>query len=140
MGFRVGLHTGGAYPGRLARILPLVDWVGFDIKTSFADYARITGARGSGEGARASARMLAASGVAHEFRTTVHPRQHTPKGLERLAGELAAAGVRRYVLQEFRALGCADDALRTDVPPSFLTDAYCARIAPKFESFTLRRA
>ena len=140
MEFRVGLHTGGAYPARLATVLPIVDWVGFDIKASFDDYARITGARNSGEAARISVRMLVASGIAHEFRTTVHPRQHSPEQLERVAGELAAAGARRYVVQEFRALGCADDALRTDVPPSFLTDAYCARMATKFESFTVRRA
>ena len=35
LGFRIGLHTAGPYPGRLAQVLPLVDWVGFDIKTPF---------------------------------------------------------------------------------------------------------
>ena len=28
LGFAVGLHTGGAYPRRLARLLPQIDWVG----------------------------------------------------------------------------------------------------------------
>nr|NLD41558.1 anaerobic ribonucleoside-triphosphate reductase activating protein [Actinomycetales bacterium] len=32
MGFEVALHTAGAYPRRLAEVLPLVDWVGLDIK------------------------------------------------------------------------------------------------------------
>ena len=32
LGFKVGLHTGGAYPQRLKECLSLVDWVGFDIK------------------------------------------------------------------------------------------------------------
>ena len=140
MGFRVGMHTGGAYPERLAGVLPLVDWIGFDVKTSFADYARITGAPGSGDRALTSARLVLESGVAHEFRTTVHPRQHVPDTLARLARRLAALGVRHYALQEFRAEGCVDAALRADGTPSFLADAWCATIAPAFESFAVRRA
>jgi pyruvate formate lyase activating enzyme len=139
MGFRVALHTGGAYPARLAEVLPLVDWVGFDVKTSFGDYARITGVRGSGGPAHASAKLLLASGVAHEFRTTVHPRDHAPGTLARLAKRLAAMGVRRYALQEFRRDGCADAALIADRSPSFITDDWCAAVAPAFESFTVRR-
>ncbi|HEX6137084.1 MAG TPA: anaerobic ribonucleoside-triphosphate reductase activating protein [Casimicrobiaceae bacterium] len=139
MGFRVALHTGGAYPQRLAQVLPLVDWIGFDVKAAFADYARITATPGSGDRALASAKLVIASGVEHEFRTTVHPRQHAPEALALLADRLAALGVRRYVLQEFRAAGCADAGLRADVPPSFITDAWCARVAPAFESFAVRR-
>ena len=138
MGFQVALHTGGAYPQRLARVLPLVDWVGFDIKTAFADYARITGVPRSGDKARASAELMLASGVAHEFRTTVHPVQHSRDALARLADHLAALGVRRYVLQAFRPDGCADDALLADRSASFITDDWCATIAPAFESFALR--
>jgi pyruvate formate lyase activating enzyme len=51
LGFKIGLHSGGAYPDRLAAVLPLVDWVGLDIKAPFDAYARITAAAGSG-GAR----------------------------------------------------------------------------------------
>jgi pyruvate formate lyase activating enzyme len=140
IGFRVALHTGGAYPQRLAGVLPLVDWVGFDVKTSFADYARITGVQGSGDKALASARLLLESGVEHEFRTTVHPRQHGSDAVARLAQRLSAMGVRRYVLQEFRANGCADDSLLADVPPSFMTQAWHEALASAFESFAVRRA
>ena len=28
LGYKVGLHSAGCYPGRLARVLGLVDWVG----------------------------------------------------------------------------------------------------------------
>jgi pyruvate formate lyase activating enzyme len=54
LGFGVGLHTGGPTPERLKAVLPLVDWVGFDVKAPFADYARITGVASSGEAARLS--------------------------------------------------------------------------------------
>jgi len=140
MGFRVGLHTGGAYPSRLAEVLALVDWVGFDIKTQFWDYPLVTAVRGSGSRALASARILLASGVAHEFRTTVHPRQITPSTLLQLAETLAEEGVRNYALQEFRRRGCADVILNAVAAPSFLSETYCADIARWFRSFVVRRA
>lgn len=31
-GFEVALHTSGVYPERLAKVLPLIEWVGLDIK------------------------------------------------------------------------------------------------------------
>lgn len=140
LGFRVGLHTAGAYPQRLCEMLPLVDWVAFDIKARIADYESVTSVAGSGEQALESARLVIASGVAHEFRTTVHPRLHEPQGIARLAGQLADFGVRHYALQEFRAEGCASSTLAEDVPPSFLSESYGAAIAGHFTSFQLRRA
>ena len=139
-GFRIGLHTGGAYPRRFAQVLPLLDWVGFDVKAPFDDYARVTTVEGSGDPARASARALIESGVDCEFRTTVHPRQLAPAVIERIAADLAALGARRYVLQQFRSAGCADAELTRDVPPSSLQDARIAALAERFESFELRLA
>ena len=46
MGFKVGLHTGGIIPARLARLLPMLDWVGIDVKAPPTDavlYERVTG-------------------------------------------------------------------------------------------------
>ena len=105
MGFRVGLHTGGAYPERLAEVLPMLDWVGFDFKAPVSEYPSITGGLGSGGRTLASARLVIESGVEHEFRTTVHPDLLTPAALLRLAGQLAGLGATRYVLQEFRVEG-----------------------------------
>jgi len=73
MGFLVGLHTAGPYPDRLSMLLPHLDWVGMDIKAPFPDYAIITGVSGSGELAKHSSYLVRESGVAHEFRTTLHP-------------------------------------------------------------------
>jgi pyruvate formate lyase activating enzyme len=141
MGFGVALHTGGAYPERLAAVLPLADWVGFDVKTSFTDYACITATAGSGEKAFASVGILLESGVPYEFRTTVHPRRHTPDSLAALARDLASLGVRHYALQECRTADCASVEWRTEAAPSsFLADSWCATIAPAFASFAVRRA
>ncbi|MFI5351280.1 MAG: anaerobic ribonucleoside-triphosphate reductase activating protein [Elusimicrobiota bacterium] len=111
LGFRIGLHTAGPYPERLAEVLPLVDWVGFDVKAPFESYDRINGAPGSGSKARESLRLLIASGVDHECRTTVHPALFDAPQLAALSESLFAAGARRHVLQAFRAAGCRDEAL-----------------------------
>ena len=137
LGFRVGLHTGGAYPRRLAEVLPLLDWVGLDVKAPFSTYASITGADGSGAAAFASAKLTIESGVAYELRTTVHPRLLSPEAIELVAEELAGLGARRYALQEFRGNGCADATL-LDHDASFLSASYAARISPQFEHFELR--
>jgi pyruvate formate lyase activating enzyme len=120
LGFEVALHTAGIHPPRLAQVLPLVDWVGMDIKTEFHRYAALTGAPGSGERARQSMELILASGVAHEFRTTVHPALLTVEALGRVVDRLAAQGVRHYVLQEFRGEGCNAGHLLEDPRPRYL--------------------
>jgi pyruvate formate lyase activating enzyme len=69
MGFRIGLHTAGIVPRRLAQVLPLVDWVAMDAKAPFESHERVTRVPGSGARARRSAQLLRASGVACEFHT-----------------------------------------------------------------------
>jgi pyruvate formate lyase activating enzyme len=73
MGFLAGLHTSGAFPEALTEILPNLDWIGMDIKASFPDYERVTCIPGSGKAAERSAQCIRDSGVAHRFRTTLHP-------------------------------------------------------------------
>jgi pyruvate formate lyase activating enzyme len=114
LGFKIGLHTGGAYPRRLAEVLPLVDWVGLDAKAPFTDYARVTGVAGSGDRARASLEQVLASGVDHEIRTTVHPALLGDAEVVDLARDLSSRGVERYVIQPFRGQGCRNAALVRD--------------------------
>jgi len=116
LGFQIGLHTGGAYPRRLAQVLPKVDWVGFDVKAPIGGYAGVTGIPGSGFTAFASLDLVRAAGVAFEVRTTVHPSLTPPAALERLAQELAARAVERWVLQAFRPTGCGDASLVAAAP------------------------
>jgi len=52
MGFKIGLHTGGAYPDRLKHLLPLCDWVGFDLKELPEHYDLLTVTPGSGSRCR----------------------------------------------------------------------------------------
>ncbi|MYM84581.1 anaerobic ribonucleoside-triphosphate reductase activating protein [Duganella sp. FT50W] len=140
MGFKIGLETACIYPERLKSVLPLVDWVGFDVKTTFARYADVTGVPDSGAPVRESVAAILASGVDYECRTTVHPAQLSPALLAELARALAAMGVENYVLQEFRATGCADEGLVAGAQAGYPGEALLAGIAPLFDRFNVRRA
>ncbi len=139
LGFAAGLHTGGAYPRRLARVLPHVNWVGLDVKASAADYASVTGVAGSGDAALASLDLVCASGIAYEVRTTVHPDVTSPDVMERLARELAARGITRWILQPFRPTGCANTALVAAAPAGVTIDgALLARLSAHVPGIEVR--
>ncbi|MHC1712818.1 MAG: anaerobic ribonucleoside-triphosphate reductase activating protein [Solidesulfovibrio sp.] len=125
LGFKVGLHTTGMYPDALAKVLPLCDWVGLDIKAPRAAYARITGVADSGDAAFASLALLLQNGVAFETRTTWHPGLLDETELTALAGELADAQAGRWIIQAFRPDGCADTELaasgQTVFPPDLVS-------------------
>ncbi len=99
MGYKNGLHTAGIYPQALKRILPLLDWVGLDIKSTEAAYPNITGVPGSGEKAWESARLLIHSGLRHEIRITVHPRLLSIERQSDIIERLMVLGTERIVLQ-----------------------------------------
>ncbi|MHB9118584.1 MAG: anaerobic ribonucleoside-triphosphate reductase activating protein [Burkholderiales bacterium] len=139
MGFKVGLHTAGTYPERLGGLLSVVDWVGMDVKSGFADYAATTGVPDSGAKAQASARLLLESGLAHEFRTTYHPALMSAEQLRALARTLAGMGVRRFALQAFRATGCADAGLNA-APAVRIDEGLLAELAQMFAEFVYRPA
>ncbi len=139
LGFEVGLHTGGAYPRRFAGLLPLVDWVGLDIKALPGDYRAAAGAdagakawecldlllaeadrRGgrAGENARdahenagENACVVGLRPLGYEIRTTVHPGSPAAESLGGLVEELRARGVERFALQEARMAG-TDEVFR----------------------------
>lgn len=140
LGFGVGLHSGGIYPKRLAQILPLVDWIGLDIKAPFDQrYDRVTGFAGSAAQALESAQAVIDSKISCEFRTTIHPSLLSEDDILELATELAAMGVTNYVLQLFRAQGCGSDALNNVSVAGYPGGELIERVAALFPRFTLRR-
>ena len=137
-GFKVGLHTAGIYPDRLRKLLPKIDWVGFDVKAPFDDYTNTTGVPGSGDRAKESLNHLLASGVAHEVRTTRHPSLLSSGNLKSMATSLRRQGVEKFALQEFRPDGCVDGRLEACPPP--LADEDVSHLRQLFPTFILRRA
>ncbi|WP_081801358.1 anaerobic ribonucleoside-triphosphate reductase activating protein [Herminiimonas sp. CN] len=140
LGFEVGLHTAGTYPKRLVEILPLLDWVGLDIKAAFAQYDRITQIAGSGSQAQAAAEAILASGVDYEFRTTIHPVLLPEAEVLALAQSLAQMGAQKYVLQVFRAQGSQDDALAAAAMAGYPGETLLRQVAQLFPHFSVRRS
>ena len=134
LGYKIGLHTAGMHPARLAAVLPLLDWIGMDIKTEFSRYVSVTGVPGSGERARRSVELILASGVPHEFRTTVHAGLVPPDAVERIADTLSVRKARCYVLQACRSR----TANPSTANPSHLDTSLLQRCAARFESFSVR--
>ena len=99
MGFATALHTGGMYPERLAAALPLLDWVGLDVKAPWARLAALTGMPGSADKLRVALVRLLHSGVAHECRSSWHPGLYPLQELRALGVELQRLGLRHWVLQ-----------------------------------------
>lgn len=122
-GFAVALHTSGVYPDRLRDILPLVDWVGLDIKAPFDEYSLVTGG-GDGSRTRDALHYIVQAGIPHELRCTLDPDFFDAARAGKMAMQLAQAGVSHLVLQ-----ACRDDVTRRNrsVPDEVL-DAIRAQL------------
>lgn len=122
LGYQIGLHTAGCYPDRLKAVLPLVDWLGLDVKADWQDYPGLTGVAGSGAAAQAALALVLDANIAYEVRTTAHPQWLPDQSLQQLQQDLAAKGVKHFALQLYRATGSvlADcpSALAADYPSS----------------------
>lgn len=139
-GFKVGLHSSGANPHNFAAALPYLDWVGFDFKTTWDRYDKLTKSRGSSQRAQMSLHSLLESKVDYEIRSTLHPSWHPAEVVDEMGEALKALGVKKYVLQEFREEGCISDSLRQNavsleryIPAETLT-----KLKKSFPQFELR--
>ncbi len=117
-GFRVGLHTNGAYPDSFGRVLPFCDWVGLDIKAMFGRQGWITGNEVTGVASSyESLGMLGASDVLFEVRTTYHPLLLSEATLRHIAQALSLLRPMKWAIQRFQPnspdpeLNAADPAI-----------------------------
>ena len=140
LGFQIGLHTGGAYPQRLNELLPQVDWVALDIKAPFAQYEKVTGISGSGLQALACAEAVLASGIAYEFRTTMHPSLLSEEEILDIARTLSDMGVKNYALQAFRAQGCRTKELKATAVAGYPSEGLVELVSGMFAKFSYRPA
>lgn len=142
MGFQIGLHTAGQYPERLKMVLPLLTWVGMDIKAPFGKSDQITGrpVHEMDRKLRESASLIINSGVQYEFRTTVHPTLLNESGMVTLATDLQTLGARQYVIQEFRPTGCTNPTLNSSPPVPGAVSKLAQIVGGKFDQFEFRPA
>lgn len=102
-GFLVKLDTNGTLPDRLVSLLDrgCVDYVALDIKNTPARYGETCGMQTFPTGQlEASRAILARSGIAYEYRTTVIRELHTTADLRAIARWVQDAPA--WYLQQFR--------------------------------------
>ncbi|MBN2339585.1 MAG: anaerobic ribonucleoside-triphosphate reductase activating protein [Acidobacteria bacterium] len=97
MGLEIKLDTNGSRPEVLEAMLGagLLDYVAMDVKAPWRLYARLAGTEPLLDEVRASVRVLAASGVAHEFRTTFVPGLLTAADLDEIRALLPPGALHR---------------------------------------------
>lgn len=140
LGFTVGLHTGGFSPTAFAKVLPLVDWVGFDIKAPFDEqhYQQATGSQTPLNNILQSLDMLIASGIDFETRTTCDPRLLSIEDIYTIAKQLKEKGVKNYHLQKYRPIP-SDKESTEDMCNKFFRDKeLLAYLQENFEIFDTR--
>jgi len=138
MGFKVGVHSSGAYPERLSLLLPYCDWVGLDIKTSDDLYAQLTGSPLAASQVWQSLDRILRRGLPYEVRTTVHWDLLTPSRLLQLAQRLHERGVQHYAVQLCQTRHGAAKALSPNKLDHENEQFIRQHIAPLFKTFELR--
>lgn len=104
LGFSVKLDTNGTAPEKLEILIKdgLVDYIAMDIKNCFKDtYEKTVGVKIDLEKIKKSVKIIMASGLEYEFRTTVVPGLHTEADILGIALEIR--GAKKYYLQQFRS-------------------------------------
>jgi anaerobic ribonucleoside-triphosphate reductase activating protein len=139
LGFKVGLHSAGIKPSAFKRVLPLSDWVGFDVKALEEETVLITGVSDSGRANWQSLELLLDSAVDYECRTTVHWQLTDCRRLQRLAERLAGMGVQHFVVQQARGGQMLDPALGASGCPVEVRELW-TYLEQLFPRFTLRQA
>ena len=113
----IKLDSNGSRPDVLEALIRdgLIDAVAMDVKAPLdAAYSRAAGVRVDLEAVAASIELLSASGIEHEFRTTVVPEIHSLDDVVAIARLLGPG--ESLVLQQFAPLECLDPTF-LDVRP-----------------------
>jgi pyruvate formate lyase activating enzyme len=113
-GLAVKLDTNGSQPDMLQALLAdrLVDYVAMDIKAPWDMYDRLAGRACDTQRLRRSMRLIAESGLAHEFRTTRAEALLSEDDCHRITGQLPPGSTHKW--QRFRPEYSLDAALRGD--------------------------
>jgi pyruvate formate lyase activating enzyme len=141
LGYAVKLDTNGSRPDVLRNLIRqrLIDDCSMDLKTDPEHYPALAGAQGRPEAIRESIRLLMASQVSCEFRTTCVRPYISPASVRRIAALIEGAKV--YTIQKFCAKQTLDPKFGSFGKRSFDDDELLelkAIAEPLVESCTLR--
>lgn len=136
IGLPVKLDTNGTRPEVVKDLLDksLIEFLALDLKASFAGYDGVTRVKGQADKVRKTIEYVLASGIDHEFRTTVVPGFVDANDILEMAEYLAARGAKRYFLQQFNPKIVLEPSVEMikPFPPAYLTElaARCDKFLP----------
>jgi len=101
MGYLVKLDTNGNKPEVLDRLIKagVVDYIAMDIKAPWKRYKIVTAKDCDLDALKKSVKIIIASGLPHEFRSTVLPGLHSKEDIIEMARQVK--GAEKYFLQQF---------------------------------------
>lgn len=101
LGLKVKLDTNGVHPRMVERVISngLADFIAMDLKHVWGRYAELVGGatRTIIDNCQETFNLILASGLEHEFRTTVYPASHCEEDLLKITEALGPKS--RYALQ-----------------------------------------
>ncbi len=139
LGFATALHTNGYYPDIVHKALQnkLLDSIAVDVKGDLSNYKAITGSTADNKLFSDLIAGIVASGIEHEFRTTVHKKIVSEAEILQIARWLSASGVKKYVLQKFQFGQALDVRLEASAGIG-LTESSIIKIRDMFSHFEVR--
>lgn len=140
LGYKIGLHTGGYRSDFFKKVLPQVDWVGFDIKTPLNEeqYNKAVGQKHFKEVVE-SLKALLQSGKAYECRTTCDPRLLSVNDIYAISKELKSLGVKEYYLQKYRPIETDSITQEEDCEKFFTDKKLLEHLKESFSVFDVRK-
>jgi anaerobic ribonucleoside-triphosphate reductase activating protein len=112
MGFEIGIHSQGVNYNNFKKILPLVDWVGFDVKALPNDIDKIVRAKNHSQNMLKSLDLLINSNTNFEIRTTYGYGIFDESYAKRISEWLKSKGVYKHILQYARTDGTRDEFVK----------------------------
>ncbi len=102
MGYPIKLDTNGSRPDVVEKLISsgLIDYMAMDVKTAPEHYPQFIQKNCDTDAIRSSIRLIKASGLSHEFRTTCIRPLIDKRIMESICGLIQGAD--RYVLQRFQ--------------------------------------
>lgn len=103
LGYSVKLDSNGTNPEMLDRLIKgqLIDYIAMDIKAPWSKYEAVVGAAVNLENLQKSVKMIMASWLPYEFRTTLVPSLHEEADIALMGAMIQ--GAKRWYLQKFKA-------------------------------------
>jgi len=132
----VKLDTNGTRPEVVKGLIDksLIEFIAMDVKAASSGYDIVTRVKGQGDKIMKTIEYIMASGIDHEFRTTVVPGFVDSDDVLEIAAHLAASGAKRYFLQQFNPKAVLEPSVEAikPFPPAYLLElaAQCGKYLP----------